>query len=566
MDSIEHSNLAIVFILTIGLGLASLLAYVARRIGLPAILGYLLAGYVIGPYSPGYVANVAIAEQLAELGVLLMLFAVGLHFKLQDLISVKNVAIPGAILQTLVATLLTVMLVHFLGGNVEMGIILGLSVGVASTIVLVRILGDNHLLNAKEGHIAVGWLVVEDIMTVFILVLLPSVALIHSVDGVSLWHLLGLAGFVTFKFVVLALFMFTWGHRLVDFVLINVARLRSQELFGLTVLALMFVIASGSAFVFGTSIALGAFIAGMVIGKTKVRYQASVNALPLKDIFSVVFFLSVGMLFNPAAILNHYVLFLAILAIILLAKPLTAYGITRFFGYSFKVAFTVAISLAQIGEFSFILSEEAMNLNLLPDEGFDVLVAAALVSVSINPLLFQTIDYFNGLFSFSKEARETVSKMGLVKSPFQTKILIVGYGPIGRRVAQIAKNSGYRPVILETNVDTVTDLDESVDILFGEATEPMILKDAHIEEAAYLVVTIPDTQKTLSIIEAARHVQPYIEIIARVTYIHEVNQIQSMNVHFVCSEQETLTQFTSLVHKLFQKIPFGNNSDFTVKI
>lgn len=549
----DHSNLAVVIILSIGLGLASLLAYIARRVGLPSILGYLLAGFVIGPYSPGYVANVEIAEQLAELGVLLMLFAVGLHFKLQDLIDVKNVAIPGAICQTLVATALTVIIVHFLGGTIQTGLILGLSVGVASTIVLVRILGDNHLLGTKEGHIAVGWLVVEDIMTVFILVMLPSVSLITSDQGFSLWMLLGIILFISLKFVVLALFMFTWGHKIVDFILINVARMRSQELFGLTVLGLMFVIATGSSFIFGTSIALGAFIAGMVIGKTKVRYQASVNALPLKDIFSVVFFLSVGMLFNPLAIVQHFPLFLSILGIILLAKPLTAFFITRTFGYSFKVAFTVAISLAQIGEFSFILSEEAMNLGLLADEGFDVLVATALVSVSLNPLLFQTIDFFDRKFNFSKQTRKTIAKIEQVKTLFPTRVLIVGYGPIGRRVAQIAKNSGFRPMVLETNVDTVTDLDTDLDILFGEATEPMILNDARIEEAAYLVITIPDTQKVLSIIEAARHVRPDIEIVTRVTYIHEKTLVLPFHVHYICTEQEALDEFSKVVTQLFQK-------------
>lgn len=549
----DHSHLAIVLILTVGLGLASFLAYIARRIGLPAILGYLLAGFVIGPYSPGYIANVEIAEQLAELGVLLMLFAVGLHFKLQDLIDVKNVAIPGAIGQTFVAAVLTVILVHFLGGSLAMGVILGLSVGVASTIVLVRILGDNHLLNAKEGHIAVGWLVVEDILTVFILVMLPSVALLNSDQGMSMWTLLGMVLFISFKFIVLALFMFTWGHKLVDFVLINVARMRSQELFGLTVLALMFVIATSSAFIFGTSIALGAFIAGMVIGKTKVRYQASVNALPLKDIFAVVFFLSVGMLFNPMAIVEHFPLFLAILVVILIAKPLTAFFITKGFGYSFKVAFTVAISLAQIGEFSFILSEEAMNLGLLPDEGFDVLVATALVSVSLNPILFQTIDFFDRKFNFSQDARKTIAKIEQVKALLPARVLIVGYGPIGRRVTQIAKNSGFRPVVLETNVDTVTDLDADLDILFGEATEPMILTDAHIDEAAYLVITIPDTQKSISIIEAARHLRPDIEIVTRVTYIHEKNLVLPFQVHYICSEQEALDEFSKTVTQLFQK-------------
>ncbi|MFV0341165.1 MAG: cation:proton antiporter [Parachlamydiaceae bacterium] len=548
-----HDNLAIVLILTIGLALASLAGYVARRAGFPAVLGYLLAGYVIGPYSPGFVADVSVAEQLAELGVLLMLFAVGLHFKLEDLINVKNVAIPGSIFQTFVATILTMGVVHFFGGTLIMGVLMGLSVGVASTIVLVRILNDNQLLNSKEGHIAIGWLVVEDIVTVFILVLLPSIANFYTNGSGSLLTIFGLTAFVIFKFVILGLFMFTWGHQLVDFVLINVARLRSQELFGLTVLSLMFVIATGSAFVFGTSIALGAFIAGMVIGKTKVRYQASVNALPLKDIFSVVFFLSVGMLFNPTAIHGHYGIFFSLLLVILIAKPVAAYAITRFFGYSFKVSFTVAISLAQIGEFSFILSEQAMNLSLIPDEAFDLLVASSLVSVSLNPFWFQMIDYFDRKFSFSRETRSTVNKIEQIKGPFKSEVLIIGYGPVGRRVAQLAKNAGFKPVVIESNVDTVSGLDESVEILFGDATEPMILKDARVEEAAYLVITIPDTAKAISVIQAARHVRPSIEIVTRISYIQDKNLVLPLKVHYVCSEQEILNEMSQLVTLLFQK-------------
>lgn len=336
-----HSNLQIVLILTFGFALASLLAFIAQRLRLPALLGYMLAGYVIGPYSPGFVADVAISEQLAEIGVILMLFGVGLHFRVEDLIGVKNIALPGAIAQTFFAAATGFLIVFSLGWTFDSSLIIGLSIGVASTVVLVRILTDNNILNTNKGHIAVGWLVVEDIFTVIILILLPTFAAFTSGKDISLMSFAGILLLLAFKFLVLGLFMFKWGHVIVGFLLTHIARLRSQELFTLTILALVFVIAVGSTALFGTSIALGAFIAGMVIGKTNVRHQAAANALPLKDIFVVIFFLSVGMLFNPAAISLNFPLFIGVLAVILLIKPLVAFLITIILGYSLNIALTL---------------------------------------------------------------------------------------------------------------------------------------------------------------------------------------------------------------------------------
>ena len=383
-----NHNLEIVLILTIGFTLASILGYLAQRFSLPAILGYLLAGFFIGPYSPGFVANIAISEQLAEIGVILMLFGVGLHFKLEDLFDVKKIAIPGAIVQTAAATIVSMLIVHSIGWSLESGIIIGLAVGVASTVVLVRVLSDNHLLDTVQGHIAVGWLIVEDIFTIMVLILLPSLAIMFKSDSLPLASVAGEILMALGKFTLLVLLMFTWGHKLIAYTLTLVARVRSHELFTLSVLAVVFLIATGSAVVFGTSIALGAFIAGMVIGKTNVKHQAAANAVPIKDIFTIIFFLSVGMLFNPSVILNQFPLFIGIMGVILFIKPLAAFLITIGLGYSLKIALTIAIALAQIGEFSFILAEEAMQLKLLPDEGFDILVACALISISLNPILF----------------------------------------------------------------------------------------------------------------------------------------------------------------------------------
>lgn len=388
MKALEFYKLKIVIILTIGFTAASLLGYLSQRAKLSPILGYLLAGYVIGPYFPGFVADLELSEQLAEIGVILMMFGVGMHFKWEDLDNVKYIAIPGAIGQTFVATVLGAVLVYYIGWPLEAGIILGAAIGVASTVVLVRVLSDYHLLNTPQGHIAIGWLVVEDILTVFVLILLPALTVS---DSFSIQHvLLSLAGTII-KFILLVAMMFTLGRKFVSFIFSKVIQTHSQELFTLTVLALIFLIATGSALLFGTSIALGAFIAGMLIGQTDVRHQASANALPLKDMFAVIFFLSIGMLFNPEVIWNAFPLFIGILSIVLLIKPLTAFLIGWGFRLPFKTALTIAMALAQIGEFSFILSEEATRLQILPDEGYDIVVACALISIAINPLLFRAI-------------------------------------------------------------------------------------------------------------------------------------------------------------------------------
>lgn len=550
----ENNHLAIVMILTVGLGLASCLAYFSRLLKLPSVLGYLLAGFIIGPYSPGFVADHSISEQLAELGIVLMLFGVGLHFKLQDLINVRSIAIPGATIQTLMATAVTACIVYYLGEKIETGVILGLSIGVASTVVLVRVLTDNHLLNTKEGHIAVGWLVVEDIFTVIILILLPTISTFSAGNDLSLGPILWVIALVIVKIIVLSFFMFTWGHKIVNYVLIKIARFRSQEMFSLTLLALMFIIAVGSTYLFGTSIALGAFIAGMVIGKTSVRHQAAANSLPLKDIFAVVFFLSVGMLFNPMAIGENLPLFLGIVFVILIIKPLSAFLITMILGYSLKIALTVAIALAQIGEFSFILAEEALHLKLIPDEGFDILVAAALLTISLNPLLFQTLEFFESLFTkikWLKPSPAAVRKIIEERHPFPSNnVIIVGFGPIGRNVAEVVKKKGYSPVIIEHNIDTVSDVENVSEILFGDATETTILHEAGLEHAKYLFITIPDTDTSCGIIEAARQLSNKIKILARVRYIGEIKKVEELDVSFICTEKEALTKFGSLVSEL----------------
>ena len=387
----ESLNLKIALILTVGFAFAALLGYISHRIKLSPIFGYLIAGYLIGPYSPGFVADLATAEQLSEIGVLLMMFSAGMHFKWQDLIKIRRIAIPGAVAQTLVATLIAVYAMTGLGWSLEARILFGLAIGVASTMVLIRVLSDNDLLKTRQGHVAVGWLIVEDLITVIVLLLIPAIA-VYSTEKETLFQEISYAIIqVILKFILLASLMFTLGYKLVTFILTKIKMTHYPELFTLTILAITFAIAIGSNQIFGTSIALGAFLAGMVIGQTKVHNHVSAKITPLKDAFVVIFFLSVGMLFNPLAIVEHFYAFLITLAIILIAKPLTAFLISLTLRHPLKTALTVAIGLAQIGEFSFILSTEAMRYNLLSATGYDIVVACALISISINPALFKTI-------------------------------------------------------------------------------------------------------------------------------------------------------------------------------
>ena len=378
--------------MTAGFFLATLLGALTHKAKLSAVPGYLVAGYLIGPYSPGLVADVQIAEQLAEIGVILMMFNVGLHININDLWNVRKVALPGAIFQILVSTILGTFLIQTLGGTVESGIIFGIAISVASTMILVKLLTDHKMLNTEKGHITLGWLIVEDIITVLFLILIPVLAIMQSRGDVMVSETLKAIGIALFYFMILVLFMMTIGKKYVEWVLNLIIKTKSRELLTLAVLALTFQIAIGSAYFFGMSIALGAFIAGVVIGQMPNQEEIGKNGESLKDIFVIMFFLAIGMLFSPIALLNNKALFLGTLGIVLIGKPIAAFIMVYFLKYPLKTAVLVAIGLAQIGEFSFIVAEEANRMKLLPDEGYDIIVATALISIAINPLLFSWYD------------------------------------------------------------------------------------------------------------------------------------------------------------------------------
>ncbi|MFZ4431409.1 MAG: cation:proton antiporter [Phycisphaerales bacterium] len=513
---------------------AWILGLLTQRLGLSPIVGYLLAGIVIGPHTPGFAGDVGLAQQLAEVGVILLMFGVGLHFDLSDLWKVRRVAIPGAIGQSLVATLAAAGLFHLLGWGLTAGLVTGMAMAVASTVVLLRVLMDKGMLQTSHGHVAVGWLIVEDLLTVLVLVLLPLLG--DKAEGAGGAG----SGLATFawafaKLGLMVLVVLVAGGRLVPWILTQVAKLRSPELFTLTVLVLSVTIAVGSASIFGASVALGAFLAGIVVAQSPVSHQAAADALPMRDAFAVIFFVSVGMLFDPSFVFREPAMVAAALAVVLLFKPLAALVIVAICGYPARTALTVAIGLAQIGEFSFIVAQVAGEHGLIPPEGMSVLVAAAMISITINPLLFNALDRIERavanvpwLFRLleARHAARTrdINDTGGHKAAEEQRPLaiIVGYGPVGRLVDAMIRDAGLATVIIDMNIDTVRSLASSGRLaIYGDATRREVLEQAGIRKAQHLVVTLPDSSGRASLVMAARELSPAVEITVRARHLAE---------------------------------------------
>jgi CPA2 family monovalent cation:H+ antiporter-2 len=517
-------------ITTIALALIVALVFglLARRLGFSPIVGYLIAGVLIGPHTPGVVGDAKIAAQLAEIGVILLMFGVGLHFSLKDLLAVRSIAVPGALGQSTAATLACAALAVAIGWTWHVGLILGIAVSVASTVVLLRALIDRGGLDTPEGHAAVGWLIVEDIITVLVLVLLPPLAATTG-NGASLWQTIGLA---LLKLALLTAIVMLAGARFVPWLLWRVARLRSRELFTLTVLVMAICVATISYVAFGASLALGAFLGGMVVGQSKVSDQAAADVLPMRNVFAILFFVAVGMLFDYHAVIESPGLLLGVLAIILLVKPLAALAIVIISGHSLRTALTVAGGLAQVGEFSFILGDMAQSLGLMPGAGNNVIVAAAIVSISLNPFVFRRMLALEPVLGrsalLSRWLAGRSEKLGARANETAAErmqdpgAIVVGYGPVGQTVTRLLAEFEINPMIVETNVDAVLELQQrGKQALFGDASRPEILRAARLDAAAYLIVTVPQAEISLQIIQAAREVAPVIRILARAEYINQ---------------------------------------------
>lgn len=538
------------------LGLALALGFVASRLRLPALVGYLLAGVVIGPFTPGFVADAAMASQLAEIGVMLLMFGVGLHFSLGDLLAVRKIAVPGAIVQIMVATLMGMGLAYWWGWGLGGALVFGLSLSVASTVVLLRALETLGILETYTGRIAVGWLVVEDLVMVLVLVLLPPLAGVlggagadANADASDLLKTLGLTLLQVGGFVVLMLVV---GRRVFPWVLWQVARTGSRELFTLCVVAAAVSIAFGSAALFGVSFALGAFFAGMVMRESEFSHRAAQESLPLRDAFAVLFFVSVGMLFNPAVLWDRPLQVLAVVAIIMLGKTLAAAALVLSFRYPLNTALTVSASLAQIGEFSFILVGLGASLGLLPAEGTSLVLAGALISMALNPMLFHAIAplqaWLRKRSAFARRLEERDDP--LAELPMSThakflahQVVLVGYGKVGRRIAAALAANDVPFVVAEQNRELVEHLrGKGIAAVFGDAEEPAVLIQAHIARAAMLVIATPDTIKVRQMIATARLLNPSIETVIRSHNEQEARLLEEENGGTVFLADEALAQ------------------------
>ena len=521
-------NVSLIATIAAGFGLALILGFVAVRLKLPALVGYLVAGIIIGPATPGFVADLELSRQLAEIGVMLLMFGVGLHFSLKDLVAVRKIAVPGAILQIVVATLLGAAVAYWWGWSIGAGLVFGLALSVASTVVLLRALTDRGVLESINGRIAVGWLIVEDLAMVLVLVLLPPLSgwlggtAANDADATSLTAALAYAVGQVLFFVALMLVV---GRRFFPWVLWQVARTGSRELFTLCVVAAAVGIAYASAQLFGVSFALGAFFAGMVMNESSLSHRAANESLPLRDAFSVLFFVSVGMLFDPSVLVNEPLRLMAVVAIIVLGKSVAAFLLVLAFRYPLNTALTVSASLAQIGEFSFILVGLGVTLNVLPADAQSLILAGALISIALNPLVFAAIEPLQTwIRSRSTLARalerpdDPLAELPMTIDPKRLTghVVLVGYGRVGRRIGEALTARGVPIVVAEQNRELVEQLRErGMAAVSGDAAEPAVLIQAHIARARVLVIAIPDPVRAQRMMEIAKMLKPDIESVVR---------------------------------------------------
>lgn len=559
----EH-NISLITTLAAGFGLALILGFAAEKLRIPALVGYLFAGIIIGPATPGFVADVGIASQLSEIGVMLLMFGVGLHFSLADLLAVKRIALPGAVVQMSVATVLGMGMAWWWGWGLGVGLIFGLSLSCASTVVLLRALEAQGVLETMNGRIAVGWLVMEDLATVLILVLLPPLAGILGgtvapvADASPLWRTLGLTLLQVSAFIAL---MLVAGRRVLPWLLWQIARTGSRELFTLAVVAAAISIAYGAAQLFSVSFALGAFFAGMVMRESEFSHRAAQESLPLRDAFSVLFFVAVGMLFDPAVLVEQPVHVLGVVAIIMVGKSVAALALVLAFGYPLTTALTVAASLAQIGEFSFILAGLGMALGLLPTEGMNLVLAGALISIALNPFTFAAIKPVRTwVLRRSELARRLERRVDpFAELPMSTEsqylagqVVLVGYGRVGRRIAQALSGHGIPYVVAEQNRELVEALrKQGIAAVSGNAADPAVLIQAHIANAAMLVIATQDPINVRQMADTARTLNPGIEIVVRTHNEDEAQLLRKDGIGTMFLGVEELAK--GMIHHVVQR-------------
>lgn len=537
-----------------GLVFAFIFGSIAQRLRISPIVGYLLAGVVAGPYTPGFVADQALAHELAELGVILLMFGVGLHFSLKDLLSVRAIAIPGAIVQIGAATLMGMGMAYFLGWGWVAGFVFGLALSVASTVVLLRALQERRLIETERGRIAVGWLIVEDLAMVLALVLLPTMAtIIMAQDGgtntADLWQPIAITLGKVAAFVVVMLVV---GQRVIPWALHWVAHTGSRELFRLSVLAIAIGIAYAASTWFGASFALGAFFAGMVMSESPLSQRAAEETLPLRDAFAVLFFVSVGMLFNPAIVVNHPWLLAGTIFIIVFGKSIAAFLIVRAFKYPTSTALVISASLAQIGEFSFILAGLGVTLKLMPQTGLDLILAGAILSIVANPFVFQAIDWIKPRIEKRKAAEDEIASPAgppeeaievLKPTELTNHAVIIGYGRVGSHIGDRLHELNIPYLVIEDRMDVVKQLRaRGIEVFFGNAASPELVASANLLAARTLFVAIPESFEAGQVVEQARKINPSLEIVARAHSDAEQSTLNKLGANYTVMGEREIAQ------------------------
>ena len=563
----------LIILLAVGFGMALIFGYIAARLRLPPLIGYLVAGIIISPNTPGVVGDIQLANQLAELGVMFLMFGVGMHFSLKDLLQVRRIALPGAILQIAVATLLGIAVSMFWGWSFGAALIFGLSLSCASTVVLLKALGDRGLLDSVNGKIAVGWLLVEDLVMVLALVLLPATAVLLGGQALpdtdtsqSIWITIGITllkvtGFIAFMLII--------GKRLVPMIMQFVARLGSRELFTLTVVAAAVSIAYGSYAVFGVSMALGAFFAGMVVKESDFSHRAEEETLPLREIFSILFFVSVGMLFDPSILVEEPLRILAVVAIIMVGKTLAAMALVLFFRYPINTALTVGASLAQIGEFSFILATLGLSLGLLTPDAQNLILAGALFSITLNSFVFSAIEPVQRWIRERSHLARMLERSGdpLAMLPdevdqayLRDQVVIIGYGGVGRRISENLMQQNIKVVIAEENREIVEKLRaQGIAAVSGEATEPNVLIQAHIQHARLLVISPMDILDIHRIVDISKQLNPEIQVLICAESKEEAVVIREENIGEVFYAKEEMSK--NMSHHILSQIELAHQSE-----
>lgn len=542
-------DLSLIYTLAAAFAAAWLCGLVTQRLGLSPIVGYLLAGVLIGPHTPGFSGDVAIAQQLSEVGVILLMFGVGIHFHLKDLLAVRNVALPGALGQVAFATLLGVVVAGAFGWPLKSGLVLGLALSVASTVVLVRVLTDSRMMDTVHGHVAVGWLIVEDVLTVAVLILIPTLASAPG-DTVALGDFAWLALLALGKLLLMSAVMLWGGARLLPWVMVQVTRLRSRELFTLTVLVMAVTVAAATYLLFGASMALGAFLGGMLVGQSALSKQAAADILPMRDAFAVLFFTAVGMLFDPGFLLREPLLVLSCLGIVLVGKPLAALLLVALIGYPARTGLVVALGLAQVGEFTFIVSSLAQAHGLLDGDGHNVLVACAILSITLNPLLFRSIDRVEGWLraapwlwrALNWRADQRVegfqSRVDAARGePVRPRAVILGYGSAGAAVDDTLRARGFETLVVDLDLSKVQEISAQGRLaIYGDAANPAVYRD-ELAGATHLVFTLPEMGDRLRLVADAKAANPALKVFVRARHARERQELEQLGVAGICFEE-----------------------------